>query len=70
VTVTGTGYRDGESVAFSIGSVSLGSVIASTSGTVSFQTTIPSDQAAGLATISGVGAGSGYTSKASVHVAK
>jgi hypothetical protein len=32
--------------------------------------TIPSGQAAGPATISGVGAGSGYTSTASVHVAK
>jgi hypothetical protein len=45
-------------------------VIASASGTVSFPATIPADQAAGPATISGVGAGSGYSSTASVHVAK
>jgi hypothetical protein len=70
VTVTGKGYRDGESVAFSIGSVPLGNAIASASGTVSFQATIPPAQAAGPATISGTGAGSGYTSTVSVHVAK
>jgi hypothetical protein len=70
VTVTGSGYRNGESVAFSIGSASLGSAIASPSGTVSFQAAIPPGQAAGPATISGVGAGSKYTSRASVSVAK
>jgi len=68
LTVTGRGYRDGESVAFSLGSVSLGGAIAGASGTVSFQVTIPSGQAPGLATISGVGAGSGYTSTAKVTV--
>jgi hypothetical protein len=70
VTVTGQGYRSGESVAFSIGSTSLGSAIAAASGAVSFQATIPPDETPGQATISGVGAGSGYTSTADVLVAK
>jgi hypothetical protein len=70
VTVTGHGYRNGESVAFSIGSTSLGSAIAGASGAVSFQATIPSAEAPGQVTISGVGAGSGYTSTGQVLVAK
>ena len=52
VTVTGHGYRNGESVAFSIGSTSLGSAIAGASGAVSFQATIPSAEAPGQVTIS------------------
>jgi hypothetical protein len=70
VTVTGQGYRSGESVAFSIGPTSLGSAIAAASGAVSFQATIPPDETSGQATISGVGAGSGYTSTARILVAK
>jgi trimeric autotransporter adhesin len=68
VTVTGTGFRAGESVAFSLGSAATGSAIAGADGTVSFPVTIPAGQAAGPVTISGVGAGSGYTSTASVLV--
>jgi hypothetical protein len=70
VTVTGQGYRSGESVAFTIGSTSLGSAIAGTSGAVSFRAAIPSAEPPGPATISGVGAGSGYTSTGQVLVTK
>jgi hypothetical protein len=70
VTVTGKGYRSGESVAFSIGSTSVGSAIAGASGAVSFRAPIPPAEAPGRATISGVGAGSGYTSTGQVSVAK
>jgi hypothetical protein len=70
ITVTGSGYRSGESVAFTIDSASLGSAIAGTDGTVSLTAVIPSSVASTNATITGVGAGSGYTSTASVHVGK
>jgi hypothetical protein len=68
--VAGSGYRSGESVAFTIDSASLGSAIAGTDGTVSLTAVIPSSVASTNATITGVGAGSGYTSTASVHVGK
>ncbi|MFE1958917.1 Ig-like domain repeat protein [Streptomyces sp. NPDC059479] len=68
VTVTGSGYRDGESVAFTLGSAVLGSAVAASDGTVSFQAAVPADQPYGSATISAVGAGSGYTATAGVQV--
>jgi hypothetical protein len=70
VTVTGHGYRAGESAAFTVGGASAGSVLASTSGTVSAQVTIPADPPSGSLTIAAVGAGSGYTSTARVPVTK
>jgi hypothetical protein len=70
VAVTGKGYRSGESVAFSIGSTSVGSAIADASGAVSFRAAIPPAEPPGPATISGVGAGSGYTSTGQVLVTK
>ncbi|WP_328916672.1 MULTISPECIES: Ig-like domain repeat protein [unclassified Streptomyces] len=68
VTVGGSGYRSGESVAFTFGSVSLGSAIASGDGTVSFQAVLPADAAYGDHTITAVGAGSGRTGTADVDV--
>jgi hypothetical protein len=68
VTLAGSGYRNGESVAFSLGTTSLGSAIAGADGTVSFAATIPADQAYGAATVSAVGAGSGYTESVSLDV--
>jgi hypothetical protein len=70
VTVTGNGYRDGESVAFSLGGTAVGSAIADASGSVSFQLTIPAAQATGHVTVSAVGAGSGYTSSAQLTVTR
>jgi hypothetical protein len=69
VTVTGQGYRTGESVGFSLGAESLGSAIAGPLGAVSFQAVIPAAGTPGPAAISGVGAGSGYTSTGRVVVA-
>ncbi|MYV56435.1 Ig-like domain-containing protein [Streptomyces sp. SID3212] len=68
VTLGGSGYRAGESVAFTLGPVALGSALAGSDGTVSFQATVPADQAYGSAQVSAVGAGSGYTRTASVEV--
>jgi hypothetical protein len=68
VTLTGSGYRNGESVAFTIGSVALGSAIAGTDGTVTLTAPIPGDQAFGPATVTAVGAGSGYTETVGLDV--
>jgi trimeric autotransporter adhesin len=68
VTVSGTGYRAGESVAFTVAGQPASSVLASGSGTVSFQVTIPASQPKGKVTISAVGAGSGFTSSGKVVV--
>lgn len=64
VTVAGSGYRAGESVAFSLGGTTLGSALADSDGNVAAVLTIPADTAKGKATLSAVGAGSGYTSTA------
>ncbi|MFB7274097.1 Ig-like domain repeat protein [Streptomyces sp. NPDC056244] len=88
VTVTGSGYRDGESVSFTLGAaaggsaaggsaaggsvaggpVALGSAVAASDGTVSFQAALPADQPYGKAVISAAGAGSGFTGTAGVTV--
>ncbi|MFD5029478.1 Ig-like domain repeat protein [Streptomyces sp. NPDC058405] len=68
VTVGGSGYRDGESVAFTLGSTALGSAVAGSDGTVSFQAVVPADQPYGSVALSAVGAGSGYTSTAGIDV--
>ncbi|MFI5758633.1 Ig-like domain repeat protein [Streptomyces sp. NPDC051569] len=68
VTVGGSGYRDGESVAFTLGSAVLGSAVAASDGTVSFQAAVPAEQPYGTATLSATGAGSGYTGTAGVEV--
>jgi trimeric autotransporter adhesin len=68
VTLTGHGYRNGESVAFTLGTTALGSAIADSSGNVSFAAQIPVSQVGGVSTFSAVGAGSGFTSTAKVDV--
>jgi hypothetical protein len=68
VTLTGSGYRNGESVAFTLGTAAMGSAIAATDGTVSFTATIPAGQGYGPATVVAVGAGSGFTETVGVDV--
>ncbi|MFD3453085.1 Ig-like domain repeat protein [Streptomyces sp. NPDC058691] len=67
-TVGGSGYRSGESVAFTLASTSLGSAVADSDGTVSYQAVLPADVAYGGTTITAVGAGSGYTETADIDV--
>ena len=63
VTVTGTGFRAGESVSFTDGSTSpatvLGTAIATGAGVASLDVALPADAALGARTISAAGAGSG-----------
>jgi len=68
VTITGHGYRVGESVAVTIGSSPVGSAIAGSTGAVSLNAVIPTDAASTRVTIIAVGAGSGYSSTTSVKV--
>lgn len=65
-TLTASGYRPGESVEFRLDSTPLGRATADTHGKVSFRTTIP----AGRARLSAVGAGSAYTTTATVVIRK
>ncbi|KIF76369.1 hypothetical protein QR77_25765 [Streptomyces sp. 150FB] len=68
LTVGGSGYRAGESVAFEIGTTALGSAVAASDGSVSFQATVPADQPYGTTTLRAVGAGSGFTRTADIDV--
>jgi len=61
LTLTGSGYRSGESVAFTDGTVPLGSVTADAQGNVSLSFTVPGTATA-TGTFSAVGFGSGFTS--------
>ncbi|WGL51428.1 Ig-like domain-containing protein [Nocardioides sp. BP30] len=61
VTVTGSGFRNGESVAFSLGNTALGSAVAGPDGDVATVVTIPADTAAGKVVLTALGAGSGRT---------
>jgi hypothetical protein len=70
VSVSGSGYRGGESVAFTVDSAVLGSAVADSAGRVRLQAAIPAGQSFGGAVISAVGAGSGYTATADVHVTR
>jgi hypothetical protein len=67
-TLTGSGYRSGESVTFSIGGELIGSVIADGTGTATLTGALPADLVPGSATISATGAGSGYTDTTTVSV--
>lgn len=58
VSVTGTGYRAGESVAFAHGTTALGSAVADSTGTVIAAITVPEGTPAGAYTVTGIGAGS------------
>ncbi|HEX4834079.1 MAG TPA: hypothetical protein VH478_23645 [Trebonia sp.] len=68
VTVTGKGYRAGEAVSLTLAGAAAGSALASATGTVSFQLTIPATQPPGKATISATGAGSQFTSTGAITV--
>jgi dienelactone hydrolase len=61
-SVTGSGFRTGESVAFTLGSKALGSAIANSEGVVTFRLVGP----AGHATLKAVGAGSGFVETAAL----
>lgn len=72
VTLTGSGFRSGESVAFTDGSTSpttaVGSAIAGPDGNVSLDLVLPADAALGLRTVTAVGAGSGRTARTDLSV--
>jgi hypothetical protein len=68
VTFTGHGYRNGESVTFTLGTAALGSAIADSNGNVTFTGQVPQSQVGGLSTVSAVGFGSGFTSNLKVDV--
>jgi hypothetical protein len=67
VSLRADGYRAGESVAFSLGPVSLGRALADGHGRVSLSAIVP-DGVSGHVTTSAVGAGSGHRSEATVRV--
>lgn len=67
-SATATGYRSGESVAFSFNGSAVASVIADASGTAVLSDTVPAEPKLGEATITAVGAGFGYTSTGAITV--
>ncbi|WP_329139363.1 hypothetical protein OG552_33225 [Streptomyces sp. NBC_01476] len=68
VPVSASGYRSGESVAFTLGSLPLGTAVASAHGEVRFDAVIPAGQPYGATTLTAVGAGSGRTATAGLKV--
>ncbi|SEG82227.1 hypothetical protein SAMN05216223_113113 [Actinacidiphila yanglinensis] len=68
VTATGTGYRAGESVVFTLGGAPLGSAVADGSGRVRLAFTVPAGEATGSVTVGSLAAGSGRTGTATLHV--
>jgi hypothetical protein len=68
LSVSGSGYRAGESVAFTLGSAAVGSTVAGSDGTVDFSVAIPAGRPSGSLPLSAVGAGSGFTSTVDLHV--
>ncbi|WP_066361903.1 hypothetical protein [Herbidospora mongoliensis] len=62
--VKASGYRAGESVEFKLDATVLGRAVADATGTVTFTAAVPAGTPVGKVTISGVGAGSGYTTSA------
>jgi len=68
VTLTGHGYRSGESVAFTLGATPIGSAIADTDGDVALAAQVPAGTPTGKSAFSAVGAGSGFTSTVTVNV--
>jgi hypothetical protein len=65
-SLSARGYRAGESVEFRLSSTPLGRALADGNGTVSFGAPIPSTTPDGTAPLTAVGAGSGYTTTATV----
>jgi hypothetical protein len=70
VSVRGSGYRAGESVALALGSSALDSAIAGSDGTVEFRAVIPADQPSGTAVLTAIGAGSARTRTADIRVGR
>ncbi|MET3962301.1 hypothetical protein ABIE44_002235 [Marmoricola sp. OAE513] len=68
ITVTGSGYRPGEGVTFSVAGTPVGVGVANASGVVELPLTLAADAAYGPTTISSVGAGSALTGTGSVTV--
>ena len=68
VTLTGHGYRSGESVAFALGTTPIGSAIASSDGDITLAAQVPVGTSGGKNVFSAVGAGSGFTSTVTVNV--
>ena len=68
VTVTGSGYRNGENVNVTLGGTVIGSAIAAADGTVSIPATIPVTAGYGDATLTATGSGSRYSSTADISV--
>ena len=68
VTLTGHGYRSGESVTFTLGSTPIGSAIANSDGDVALTAQVPSGTPGGKDVFTAVGAGSGFTSTITVNV--
>lgn len=68
VTLTGSGYRSGESVSFSEGSNALGSAIANSAGEVTLAWPVAEDAALGAHSITATGSGSGRYSAVEVSV--
>lgn len=68
VTLTGTGYRSGESVAFADGDTVLGTVTAGADGAASYDWAIPADATLGGHDVVATGAGSSRTATVTVGV--
>jgi hypothetical protein len=68
VTLTGSGYRVGELVAFTDGDAVLGTVLAGADGTAALDWAVPADARVGGHDVTAVGAGSARTAKATVTV--
>lgn len=68
LTVTGSGFRAAESVAFSLGGIEIGSALAAGDGTVSAELVVPDEATLGAAQLTALGAGSGRTATGAVSV--
>lgn len=68
LTLTGTGFRAGETVAFSLGDEVLESVLADADGVAELEVTIPEDAELGARTASALGLGSGRVLETIVSV--
>jgi hypothetical protein len=68
VTLTGSGFRAGESVSFSDGSTVLGSAVAGPDGSAAYDWAVPSDAALGEHEVTATGAGSARTAAGDASV--
>lgn len=68
VTVTGSGFRAFESVAFSLDGVSLGSAVSAADGSVSAELVVPAGATLGERALTAVAAGTGRTARGTVTV--